>query len=69
MTLKELRLNKGITYDKIEDSNFHRGDYYRYEYGKLKISNMSLKNAILLSEIFGLEDPEELLNYEPFIED
>lgn len=61
MSLKEQRKNKGLTLKALaEKSGVHFVKIAQIEAGTIKAENMSLKNALKLSEALGCE-PKDLL--------
>lgn len=64
MTLKELKELKGVTFKDILLHGINPSQYYRYEQGFMRLENMTLINSIVYADLFGLDDPAELLELE-----
>lgn len=63
MILKELRKQRDLTLKQLsEKSGIHLVQLSKYEHGKLKLENMSLKNAIKLADALDCR-PEDFLDY------
>lgn len=61
MGLKDLRRAKGFTLKALsEKSGVHWVKIAQYEAGKLKVENMSLRNALKLSKALDCK-PEDLI--------
>lgn len=61
MGLKELRKSQGLTLKALSGkSGVHYVRIAQYESGRLKIENMSLKNALKLSKALNCR-PDELI--------
>lgn len=61
MALKDIRKKRGLTLEALADkSGVHYVKIHQIESGKIKAENMTLKNAIKLSDALGCH-PKDLI--------
>ncbi|MBT1166247.1 helix-turn-helix transcriptional regulator [Bifidobacterium simiarum] len=63
MSLRELRLKRGLTQQQLADkSGSSRGNIANYENGIIDVSNMTLGTALKICDALRVSNPRKLLD-------